>query len=119
MQEATVPPPDDSEGINREHGAEDPVGTKTVAAPATVSGLPSILAARKRRATASDRGKADGRQIFASQETCRQMSEKRSGRGVPMDTNWLADRVFRAASWVPFCLRRSPAEERLAGHHQR
>jgi hypothetical protein len=60
MQEGTVPSPDDSEGINREHGAEDPKGTKTVAAPATVSGLLSIRAARKRRATASDRGKADG-----------------------------------------------------------
>lgn len=38
-------PPDDSEGINREHGEDDPIGTKTVAAPATVSGLLSILAA--------------------------------------------------------------------------
>ncbi len=56
----TVPHPDDSEGINREHGAEDPIGTKTVAAPATVSGLLSILAARERRATAGHRGKADG-----------------------------------------------------------
>jgi len=60
MQEVTVPSTDDSEGINREHGAEDPIGTKTVAAPATVSGLLSILAALKRRATAGHRGKANG-----------------------------------------------------------
>lgn len=31
------------EGINREHGADDPKGTKTVAAPATVSGSSFIL----------------------------------------------------------------------------
>ena len=49
---STVPQLDDSKGINREHGAEDPIGTKTVAAPATVSGLPSIVV-RKHQATAS------------------------------------------------------------------
>jgi hypothetical protein len=32
-----------SDGINREHGADDPNGAKTVAAPATVSGLPDVL----------------------------------------------------------------------------
>ena len=80
MQEGTVPPPDDSEGINREHGEDDPIGTKTVAAPATVSGLLSILAALKRRATAGHRGKANGKRISASQETCRQaMKPKRTG----------------------------------------
>ncbi|GLR60382.1 hypothetical protein GCM10007919_51100 [Rhizobium indigoferae] len=35
-------PEDDSKGINREHGEDDPVGTETVAAPATVSGLSII-----------------------------------------------------------------------------
>lgn len=60
MQAGDGSPPDDSKGINREHGADDPKGTKTVAAPATVSGLLSILAALKRRATADHRGKANG-----------------------------------------------------------
>ena len=55
MQEGTVPPPDDSEGINREHGEDDPIGTETVAAPATVSGLSFIPVARKRQATAKTR----------------------------------------------------------------
>ena len=31
------------DGINREHGEDDPNGAKTVAAPATVSGLPDVL----------------------------------------------------------------------------
>ena len=67
-------------GINREHGAEDPKGTKTVAAPATVSGLLSILAAFTRRATAGHRGKANGKRVSASQETCRQVKKtKRTG----------------------------------------
>ncbi|PYE87049.1 hypothetical protein C7477_1166 [Phyllobacterium leguminum] len=43
--QATVPRGMTSRGINREHGADDPIGTKTVAAPATVSGLPDILVA--------------------------------------------------------------------------
>lgn len=60
MQTADGSPTDDSEGINREHGEEDPIGTETVAAPATVSGLLSILAAHMRRATAGNRGKANG-----------------------------------------------------------
>jgi len=38
-------PTHEAEGNNREHGADDPHGTKTVAAPATVSGWPFILVA--------------------------------------------------------------------------
>lgn len=47
----TVPRPI-AKGINREHGEDDPKGTETVAAPATVSGLPFILVTPiKRHAT--------------------------------------------------------------------
>jgi hypothetical protein len=77
-----------SDGINREHGEDDPNGAETVAAPATVSGLPDVLVVllssamplRKRFAL---RGKADVRRIFASQETCRQNSVHHPGRGCP------------------------------------
>jgi len=31
-------PTDEFQGINREHGADDPIGAKAVTAPATVSG---------------------------------------------------------------------------------
>jgi hypothetical protein len=76
-------PTHEVEGNNREHGADDPHGTKTVAAPATVSGLPSILVAHSAMPLCEEHGKADGRRIFASQETCRHISIHRHGRGSP------------------------------------
>lgn len=76
-------PTHEVEGNNREHGADDPHGTKTVAAPATVSGLPSILVALGAMPLCERHGKADGRQISASQETCRHRSIHRHGRGSP------------------------------------
>ena len=76
-------PTHEVEGNNREHGADDPHGTKTVAAPATVSGLPSILVAHSAMPLCDPRGKADGRRISVSQETCRQLSIHRHGRGSP------------------------------------
>lgn len=71
------------EGNNREHGEEDPTGTKTVAAPATVSGLPSILVAPSAMPLCEPHGKADGRRLSVSQETCRHISIHRHGRGSP------------------------------------
>lgn len=71
------------EGNNREHGADDPHGTKTVAAPATVSGLQSILVAPSAMPLCEQHGKADGRRISVSQETCRHISIHRHGRGSP------------------------------------
>jgi hypothetical protein len=76
-------PTHEVEGNNREHGADDPHGTKTVAAPATVSGLSSILVAHSAMPLCEEHGKADGRQITVSQETCRHLSIHRDGRGSP------------------------------------
>jgi hypothetical protein len=76
-------PTHEAEGNNREHGADDPHGTKTVAAPATVSGLPSILVAPSAMPLCDRHGKADGRRISVSQETCRHLSIHRHGRGSP------------------------------------
>lgn len=76
-------PTHEAEGNNREHGADDPHGTKTVAAPATVSGLPSILVAHSAMPLRDPRGKADGQRISVSQETCRHPSIHRHGRGSP------------------------------------
>lgn len=76
-------PTHEVEGNNREHGADDPHGTKTVAAPATVSGLPSILVAHSAMPLCGQHGKADGQRIFVSQETCRHLSIHRHGRGSP------------------------------------
>ena len=57
-------PKPDGAGIKREHGAAYPSGTKTVAAPATVSGeCPELPLAKA--------GKAGQAQRPASQETCR------------------------------------------------
>ena len=66
------------EGINREHGADDPRGTKTVAAPATVSESSFIVAPRRQPLRAL-RGKADERFLSASQETCRQIRSNVTG----------------------------------------
>lgn len=76
-------PTHEAEGNNREHGADDPHGTKAVAAPATVSGLPSILVAHSAMPLCEQHGKADGRRISVSQETCRHISIHRHGRGSP------------------------------------
>lgn len=76
-------PTHEVEGNNREHGADDPHRTKTVAAPATVSGLPSILVAHSAMPLCDPHGKADGRRISVSQETCRHRSIHRHGRGSP------------------------------------
>src|SRR3546814_2931421 len=63
-------PTDEFQGINREHGADDPIGAKAVTAPATVSGLSSVSAATGRQPL----GCREGSIILqaASQETCRQ-----------------------------------------------
>ena len=67
----TVPRPR-AKGINREHGEDDPKGTETVAAPATVSELPFILVTPTSVMPLSFKlGKADEQRIFVSQETCR------------------------------------------------
>ena len=60
-------PTHEVEGNNREHGADDPHGTKTVAAPATVSG------ACPRYATGESR-EGEGAIPTASQETCQRTS---------------------------------------------
>lgn len=57
-------PTDEFQGINREHGADDPEGAEAVAAPATVSGEP--VASTDHWET----GKVGIRQRPASQETC-------------------------------------------------
>jgi hypothetical protein len=51
-------PTHEVEGNNREHGADDPHGTNTVAAPATVSGLSSILVAHSAMPLCEQHGKA-------------------------------------------------------------
>jgi len=59
-------------------------GTKTVAAPATVSGLPFIvMAPQAPRHWTEWSGKEDERCQFVSQETCRQALIHRHGRGCP------------------------------------
>src|SRR3546814_16422904 len=42
-------PTDELRGINREHGADDPIGANAVTAPATVSGLCDVSAAEGSR----------------------------------------------------------------------
>src|SRR3546814_21050891 len=42
-------PTDEFQGINREHGADDPIGATAVTAPANVSGLSSVTAATGRQ----------------------------------------------------------------------
>ena len=92
-------PTHEVEGNNREHGADDPHGTKTVAAPATVSGLPSILVARSAMPLCNTHGKADGRRISVSQETCRHLSIHRHGRGSPEQEP--AMKMTSALRWRP------------------
>ena len=62
-----------AEGINREHGEDDPNGAETVAAPATVSGEALSFAP-----LVYDR---EGRQVLrpASQETCRHLTQQPDG----------------------------------------
>ncbi|AUW43260.1 hypothetical protein CUJ84_Chr002912 [Rhizobium leguminosarum] len=104
-------PEDDSKGINREHGEDYPVGTETVAAPATVSGL-SIISGMASDwpslkglwpATANYRaGRRMKRQISASQETCRQSRSNQPGGDARKGTDMIDLLNLRR---IPACIR--------------
>ncbi len=68
--------------LKREHGADDPNGAETVAAPATVSGkrIHTMSLAISREDVDAPRP--------ASQETCHRTTINHNGRGVPMEKNW-------------------------------
>jgi hypothetical protein len=96
-------PDDDSEGINREHGEADLA--EAVAAPATVSGLPSIPGCREAPChCARPHGKADGRQTFASQETCHHRPSNQPGgdarEGTDMIDLHLSRKAFLRLDWA-------------------
>src|SRR4051794_24152063 len=102
-------PTDGFQGINREHGEDDPIGAETVTAPATVSGEPAA------NSDHWETGKVGVRRGPVSQETChRDAAMQAFGRGRPMnrirygsDAPSLAETVYVDRMRGHSCLARS------------
>ena len=76
-------PAHEAEGNNREHGADDPKRDQDRGCPRNCKRIAVHPRGASVPCHCATRGKADERRISASQETCRQASIQRHGRGSP------------------------------------
>src|SRR5882724_7740826 len=84
-----------SRGLKGNYGADDPEGAETVAAPATVSGEPSVISSTTGGPFNRGRlGKVGARRRPASQETCHRKTVFNRATGMSQQTGELLMATF-------------------------